>query len=224
MAVLTKYTHAAQPTVYYAVNTHAAAAASGTYTFDENPSAGQTIVLNGVTWTFVASSATGNQTNIKTNCVDPDYCITLTVKQLADDLNASENENLSVATYSASGYVLTVTYDTNGAVGNSYTLSQGTSTAFVSDPTLFGGADTSAETITVTYRGYRKPYEAPITVLVSKGDATGTLSATSVVLGGSEFNPRATLYYTPAASETAIISFTNDAGLTNPADIQVVTE
>ncbi len=63
-----------------------AAAASGTLIFSANPTATQTIVLNGVTWTFVASGATGAQTNIQSSAQ-------LTIQQLPAMLHSC-NKNL----------------------------------------------------------------------------------------------------------------------------------
>ena len=108
-------------------------AATGSYTFSGNPTNTQTIVLNGVTWTFVASDATGNQTNIQAS-------VQLTVAQLAADLNASVNESIDVATYSAAYSVLSITYATVGTAGNAYTLAAGTYGGVVSGPTLTGGS------------------------------------------------------------------------------------
>jgi len=115
--------------------------ANGTVTFTNanNPNNGQTIVLNGVTWTFVTSGATGNQTNIGAN-------EGATLTQLVSDLNASANGSINVATYSKSGQggvaylnTLTITYKTAGAAGAGYTLNGGTSGATVSGATLSGG-------------------------------------------------------------------------------------
>ena len=111
-----------------------AAAASGTLIFSVNPTATHTIVLNGVTWTFVASGATGNQTNIQSTAQ-------LTIQQLATDLAASANGSINVANYSASYLVLTIIYKTTGAAGNAYTLAGGTEAPTLSGPTLTGGAD-----------------------------------------------------------------------------------
>lgn len=110
------------------------AEAQGTYTFTVNPTASQNIILNGVTWTFVASGATGNQTNIGV-----DLATTLT--SLASDLNASTNASIDVAGYAASATVLTITYGTPGTAGNAYTLAAGTYAGTVSGPTLTGGVN-----------------------------------------------------------------------------------
>ena len=110
----------------------AGVAATGTYTFTINPVANQTIVLNGVAWTFVATGATGAQTNIRAN-------VTATLNQLASDLNASASGSINVATYSVSGLVLTVTYGTVGTAGNAYTLAVGSYAGTISGSTLTGG-------------------------------------------------------------------------------------
>lgn len=92
--------------------------ATGTLTFAANPTSGQNIALNGVTWTFVSSGASGNQTNIQGT-------LAATLTQLATDLGASANTSINVASYSASATVLTITYKTTGTAGNSYTLGGG---------------------------------------------------------------------------------------------------
>jgi hypothetical protein len=108
-------------------------AATGDITFTLNPSAGHTITLNGVTWTFVASGATGTQTNIGAN-------LNATLTQLANDLNASANASITPATYAnVGGTKLGITHDTASPVGNAYTLASGNANAVVSGATLSGG-------------------------------------------------------------------------------------
>ena len=111
-------------------------AATGTYTFTTNPTNGQTIILNGVTWTFVSSSPTGNETLIGAN-------VNVTLTQLAADLNASTNSSLNPASYSYASSVITVTYKTTGTAGNAYTLAAGTYGGTVSGSTLSGGVNGS---------------------------------------------------------------------------------
>lgn len=108
--------------------------ATGKYTFTGNPTAGQNIVLNGVTWTFVASGATGNQTNIQGSAG-------ATVTQLAIDLNASVTAGIAVATYVDNTLDLDITYDAVGSAGNGYTLAAGTYGGTPSGPHLTGGTD-----------------------------------------------------------------------------------
>lgn len=116
----------------------AGAKASGTMTFaGGNPTNGQNIVLDGVTWTFVTSGATGTQTNIQGSA-------NATVAQLATDLTASMNASILLATYSAATDVLTITYKTVGTVGNGYTLGAGSAGPTLSASTLTGGANAAA--------------------------------------------------------------------------------
>ena len=116
--------------------TTAGVQASGDITFTANPSAGHTITINGVVWTFVASGATGTQTNIGAN-------LNATLTQLATDLNASVNASITPATYSnVGGTKLGVSYDTVGGAGNAFTLASGNANAVVSGTTLSGGGYT----------------------------------------------------------------------------------
>lgn len=109
-------------------------AATGTYTFSTNPTNGQTIILNGITWTFVTGTPSTNQTKIGANTA-------VTLSTLALNLNASGNSSLNVASYSASATVLTITYKAKGTAGNSYTLAAGTYGGSVSAATLTGGVN-----------------------------------------------------------------------------------
>lgn len=114
----------------------AGVAATGDITFSANPSAGHTITINGVLWTFVASGATGTQTNIGAN-------LNATLTQLVTDLNASANASITPATYSnGAGTKLNIVHDTLSAVGNSFTLASGNANAVVSGATLSGGGFT----------------------------------------------------------------------------------
>ena len=114
----------------------AGVAATGDITFSANPSAGHTITINGVLWTFVASGATGTQTNIGAN-------LNATLTQLATDLNASANASITPATYSnGAGTKLNIVHDTLSAAGNSFTLASGNANAVASGATLSGGGFT----------------------------------------------------------------------------------
>jgi len=107
-------------------------AATGTIDFAANPADGDTITLNGTTWTFVTGIPAGNETQIQATA-------TQTIDQLVIDLNASADANLVEATYGrpASTQKLLVTHDTPGPGGNAFTLAA--SAATVSGPTLAGG-------------------------------------------------------------------------------------
>lgn len=111
--------------------------ATGNIVFTVNMTAPQNIVLNGVTWTFVAAGAAGNQTNIGAN-------LAATLTQLASDLNASATAGIAVATYTVNATTLSVSYDALSATGNTYTLSAGTTTGTPSGPNLTGGTNPSS--------------------------------------------------------------------------------
>ena len=105
-----------------------------------NPTAGQHITLNGSNWTFVASGASGDQTNIQSNN-------NATINQLVSDLNASTDPNISAASYyGCCGAAMAIIYKTAGTVGNSYTMSAGTTSFspanmwYAASSTLTGGA------------------------------------------------------------------------------------
>jgi hypothetical protein len=107
--------------------------AVGTLTFAANPTAAQTVVVNGVTVTFKAAPTVGAD-EVKLGATKED-----TVKNLQIFLDNSTNAALVVADYKAAAAVLTVTYDTEGTAGNAFTLAAGTSGATASAGTLSGG-------------------------------------------------------------------------------------
>jgi len=117
--------------------------ATGTYTFTINPTAGQTIVLNGQTWTFVAGAPAANQTRIRST-------VALTLQALVADLNSSATAGIAVATYTLTGLIVTVTYDVIGTGGNAYTLAAGTYGGAVSGGTLAGGSTSTGATGTLS--------------------------------------------------------------------------
>lgn len=123
--------------------TTGAVAATGTYTFAANPVDGNTIILNGVTWTFKTTPTTSTQTKIAGT-------VALTLAQLVADLGASGNASLTSAIYTVASPVVTITYGTLGTVGNAYTLAAGTYGGVVSAATLTGGVNGVASGATAT--------------------------------------------------------------------------
>ncbi len=123
------------------------AQATGSYiSTGSNPSTGNTIILNGVTWTFETTASAPGQTQIQTT-------VNATFKQLSADLAASGNARLTAATYSVSGTAtLNITYAEIGTTGNSYTLNTGTYNGTISGTALSGGANgtTSSATAALT--------------------------------------------------------------------------
>lgn len=110
--------------------------ATGTLTFVTNPEAAETIAVNGVTFTFVAGASGATDVHIGSTKED-------TALEFVNVLNASANASVNVATYSVEygGTVVTITYDTAGTTGNSFTLADSSGTVAVtrSAATLAGG-------------------------------------------------------------------------------------
>lgn len=114
------------------ISSSAGGFATGTYTFTTNPTSGQNIILNGVTLTFASVSKPG--------FVEIGVNLATTLINLASDLNLSTDPLLSVASYSVSATILTITYKTQGTAGNAYTLAAGTYGGSISGATLSGGS------------------------------------------------------------------------------------
>ena len=114
----------------------AGVAATGTITFANNPTAADTITINGTSFEFVAAGATGNQINIAGSLI-------LTLDNMVTVLEGSTIFGMALATYTEDGAsILTVTYDTLSTAGNAFTLAASSDT--VSAATLTGGLNTGA--------------------------------------------------------------------------------
>lgn len=112
-----------------------AVAASGTLT-STNAIATDAISINGVTFTCVASGATGNQWNLGAD--DTADCV-----NLAAAINASASALVSEhVTATSSSNVVTITAKVPGASGNAITLSSADATIVASGARLTGGTET----------------------------------------------------------------------------------
>ncbi len=105
--------------------------ATGSIAFSTQPAANATIALNGTVWTFVSGAPAGNQTQIGAS-------LSATLTQLAADLNASADAQVSKCTYSATATALNLSHDVAGAAGNVFTLAASASPA--SNGTVSGAA------------------------------------------------------------------------------------
>lgn len=114
--------------------------ASGTFTLD-TVVATDAITINGVTFTAVASGATGNQFNVGADDEE-------TAANLAAAINASVTALVAgYVTASAAGEVVTVTSAFYGTAGNQTTIASADATIVASGARLTGGAaDSSAKT------------------------------------------------------------------------------
>lgn len=127
-----------------------AVAATGTVTFTENPSDGDTLQIGSVTYKFMTSPAAANDVAIK-GTVDE------TAQNLADVINGDSGEayagttspSLDVSAEVEAG-VMTLTARTAGTAGNSLALVQTGDFANVSGATLSGGVNSSTSSVTDT--------------------------------------------------------------------------
>ena len=109
--------------------------ASGHIAFTGQPAVNSTITLNGVTWTFVTGTPSGNQTQIGAN-------LDATLTAVAADLNGSADAEIAKCSYTANTTDdrLEIEFDTAGTTGNSFTLAaSANSNGTVSAATLTGG-------------------------------------------------------------------------------------
>jgi hypothetical protein len=90
---------------------------TGSIVYTTNLLAGDTVTIDGVVFTIVASGATGNQINVGGT-------LTLTLDNIVTALNASTNVKVALATYSkVSTTTLKVTYDNSVKNGSDFPIS-----------------------------------------------------------------------------------------------------
>lgn len=119
-----------------APTTAAAFAASMVIPFTANIQVGDTIILNGATWTAVVSGAVGRQ-------FVPGVDLAASLTALAAALNGSADTQTAKCTYTVTTTALTITFDTLGPTGNSFTVTAtGTMATIIPAATLLGGANT----------------------------------------------------------------------------------
>lgn len=127
-----------------------AVAATGTVTFTENPSDGDTLQIGTVTYKFMTSPAAANDVAIQATVYE-------TAQNLADVINGDSGEayegttspSLDVSAEVEAG-VMTLTARTPGTGGNSLALVQTGDFANVSGATLSGGVNSSTSSVTDT--------------------------------------------------------------------------
>lgn len=126
-----------------------AVAATGTVTFTGINTANDTLVISGVTFTAVASGATGNQWNVGTTA-------STQAANVASAINAASSLS-GVVTAAAVGAVVTVTASVAGLLGNAVTLAKGTDAGAVMTVGgltngRLGGGTAATNSSSVTYK------------------------------------------------------------------------
>lgn len=119
--------------------------ATGTFSFSGVTTANDTVIVNGITFTYVASGATGNQVNRGATATD-------SAANLASTVNASVSSLVNgYVTASAATGVTTIISNNHGIFGNQATISKGVdagSVITVSGARLVGGAsDPNGQTL-----------------------------------------------------------------------------
>lgn len=99
-------------------------ASTGVITFSGANTANDTVILNGTTFTCVASGATGNQWNAGTSGATA-------ATNLVSALNASASVNALIVASDNGAGVLTITANYKGVLGNAITLAKGTDAGVV---------------------------------------------------------------------------------------------
>lgn len=112
--------------------TGAGSQATGMISFSAAPAPNDTVTLNGLTLTFVASSPSSDEILIGGNAIS-------SAANLQAYLQTSTEADLIVANYSTANGITTITYKTIGTTGNSYTLAKSSSAISLSGGDLAGG-------------------------------------------------------------------------------------
>lgn len=150
--------------------------ATGAATFTANPADTNSMNLGGIFIHFATAPAPAPNAGGQFIYSEIENTTALTVQTLANNLNASNILSLAVASYSASGSVLTITYKTPGAVGNAYVMSTVSAPVTFSGTHLTGGgtagsgatatlvigAETGTYPGTVAYYQQRRVYAASL--------------------------------------------------------------
>lgn len=169
---------AATGTVTMSSTSLGAVAASGTLTINVNPTAGDTVGVNGQTITFRASGAVANEVNIGASA-------TATATALAAVLT-----NVTGVNASAAGAVVTITAEALGTAGNSIALANPSNGASItrSGATLTGGA--AAHSVTIGGNAFAFVASAPGAgeVLIGASVTTAATNLAAAINALADFN------------------------------------
>jgi hypothetical protein len=115
--------------------------ATGTLTVVGTPTNGETLVVNGITFTFIPlASYDDNPLHIPftTNATN-------NAAAIAGTLEASLNASITVATYGSNANTVIITYDTTGTAGNSFTLANSSGSHVLRTAATLSGGTSSLE-------------------------------------------------------------------------------
>ena len=144
--------------------------ATGTLTSGSNPANNETIAVNGVTFTFKTTVVTPATDVLRGATADD------TMTNFAAVLNASANASISIATYTVSAAILTVTYDAGGADGNAFTLADSSAAAVTRGAATLAGGSNTVGGITIA---------SGASLTIKAGDGFGSIKTDIYVLSAS---------------------------------------
>lgn len=119
--------------------------ATGNYAVSANAADGDHIIINGVDLTFRRPNTTLAYGEVRLG-----NTFAITIQSLSNYLNASDNINFNVATYSYDATHLYITYKTPGAVGNAFTLNATHPVTWVPSAATLTGGGTAGSGATAT--------------------------------------------------------------------------
>lgn len=128
-------------TITFNANPSPGVQASGTITIAANPNAGDTLTVDGTAITFVAANPVGNQVLIGASNL-------ATAQNLLTFLNNSADANISLSTYQLNNNIITATARVYGTAGNAYTLATTSGGRITLSGATFAGG-VAADTVTV---------------------------------------------------------------------------
>lgn len=117
--------------------------ATGTITVATNPTASDTVTINGVVFTFKASVALPTDVLIGGSAA-------ATAQNLLNAILAVGGSQLSAAEYSLNAAIITVTYREFGVAGNAFPMVRTGTGLTLSGATLAGGTDPTKKKVSVT--------------------------------------------------------------------------
>lgn len=147
--------------------------ARGVLTIESNNLTGETIAVNGVTFTFITGPSTATDVQVG-DTVDE------TASNFAAVLNASASGSISVATYTAGpNGTISIVYDTAGTGGNAFTLANSNNSRIVrSAATLTGGQGYGNGTAVDADADYNDPDQSLERYVVASGAGPTSLRVT----------------------------------------------
>lgn len=224
--------------------------ARGSYTFVGTPTDGETISVNGTTFTFrPAPDPTGPLGPVAVNTIPFTNVAAFNAQSMAFALNASNDIHVRLATYSSFGNQVFIVHDQIGTIGNGFTLANSSGGHVTrSGATLTGGVDGIANDeeldvngIPVVFlytAGGDKPLppietgggETPVVIYVYVNDDAGTTAINLALALNQSTNPRLTIatYYAVADAAEVDIVFDqfgyigNSFAIRNSSDDHVV--